>query len=90
MFHFVSVYLISLKIFFYFFDCIRSWLQHAGSFIVTRGLQSAQLSSCCTRVYLPQSMWDLSSPTRDQTCIPCIGRQRLNHWTARKVPSYFS
>ena len=81
MFHFVSVYLISLKNFFYLFVFIRSWLQHAGSFTVAHGLQSAQLSSCCTRAYLPQSMWDLSSPTRDQTCIPCIGRQLLDHWT---------
>ena len=28
-------------------------------------------------------MWDLNSQTRDQTCISCIGRQILNHWTAR-------
>ena len=31
-------------------------------------------------------MWDLSSPTRDQTCVPCIGRQILYHWTTREVP----
>ena len=31
-------------------------------------------------------MWDLSSPTKDQTHIPCIGRQSLNHWTSREVP----
>ena len=30
-------------------------------------------------------MWDLSSLARDQTCALCIGRQSLNHWTARKV-----
>ena len=30
------------------------------------------------------SMWELSSPTRDWTC---IGRWSLNHWTARDVPS---
>ena len=35
-----------------------------------------------------QAMWDLSSPTRDRTCTPCIGRQRLNHWTAREVPQF--
>ena len=34
-----------------------------------------------------QGMWDLSSLTRDQTCTPCIGRQTLNHWTMREVPS---
>ena len=37
-------------------------------------------------VFWPQGMWDLSSLTRDQTCTPCIGRQSLNHWTAREVP----
>ena len=31
-------------------------------------------------------MWDLSSPIRDQTHVPCIGRQILNHWTTREVP----
>ena len=30
-------------------------------------------------------MWDLSSPTRDQTCIPSIGRQSLNHWNDGKI-----
>ena len=33
----------------------------------------------------PHGMWDLSSPNRDQTCAPCIGRQSFNHWTAREV-----
>ena len=27
-----------------------------------------------------------SSWTRDRTCVPCIGRQILNHWTTREVP----
>ena len=31
-------------------------------------------------------VWDLSSPTRDQTQTPCIGRQSFNHCSARKVP----
>ena len=30
-------------------------------------------------------MWDLSALTRDRTHAPCIGRQSLNHWTAREV-----
>ena len=32
-------------------------------------------------------MWDLSSPTRDQTHTSCIGRQSLNHRTTREVPN---
>ena len=35
-------------------------------------------------------MWDLSSPTRDQTHILCIERQSLNHWTVREVPHLLS
>ena len=31
-------------------------------------------------------MWDLSSLTRDQSCIPCIGRWILHHWITREVP----
>ena len=27
-----------------------------------------------------------SPPTRDQTHVPCIARQTLNHWTSREVP----
>ena len=40
----------------------------------------------CVLVFWPRGMWDLSSPTRDRTRNPCIGRQSLNHWTAREVP----
>ena len=35
----------------------------------------------------PHCVWDPSSLTRDQTHTPCIGRQSLNHWTAREFPS---
>ena len=38
-------------------------------------------------VFWWQGMWDLSSPTRDQTCTPCIGRQSPSHWTTRGVPT---
>ena len=31
-------------------------------------------------------MWDLNSLTRNRTQTPCIGRQSLNHWTAREAP----
>ena len=36
-------------------------------------------------VFWSQSMWDLSPLTRDQTRTLCIGRWRLNHWTAREI-----
>ena len=31
-------------------------------------------------------MWDSDYPIRDQTCISCLGRQILHHWTTREVP----
>ena len=37
-------------------------------------------------VFWPRDMWDISSPTRDRTRTPWIGRRSLNHWTAREVP----
>ena len=33
-----------------------------------------------------RGMWDLSSLTRNQTCVPCVGRWSLNQWTTREVP----
>ena len=34
-----------------------------------------------------QGMSDSRSLTRDQTSTLCIGRESLNHWTAREVPN---
>ena len=33
-----------------------------------------------------EGIWDLSFPTRDQTCTPWLKARNLNHWTAREVP----
>ena len=44
------------------------------------------LSSCGTRAYLLQDMWDLSSLNRDRTCVSCLGRWILHHWTTKEVP----
>ena len=41
-------------------------------------------------VFWPRGMWDLSSPNRDWTCTPCIGRRSSNHWTTREVPIYLT
>ena len=37
-------------------------------------------------VFWPRGMWDLSSPTRDGNCTPCIGKKSPNPWTTREVP----
>ena len=52
-------------------------------------VEACELSSCGTRALLPCSMWDLSSLTRDRTCVPWIGRQIFFHWTPREVPHAF-
>ena len=35
------------------------------------------------------SINDLHSRSSDQTCILCVGRQILNHWTTREVRTHF-
>ena len=50
------------------------------------GSRARGLCSCSAWAQLPLVMWDVSSPTRDRTCIACIGRRILNHWTTSKVP----
>ena len=40
-------------------------------------------------VFWLRGMWDPSSPTRDQTRTPCIGRLSLNYWTTREVHYIF-
>ena len=41
---------------------------------------------CFGLFFWPWSIWDLSSPVRDQTHTSCIGWQNLNHWTTKEVP----
>ena len=60
----------------------------------TQGLHvSCEIFHCSIRTLqlwhgglLLLSMWDLSSLTRDQTCVACVARQTLNQWTTREVP----
>ena len=39
-------------------------------------------------VFWPRGTWDLSSPTRDRTHTPCIGRWSGNHRPTWEVPSW--
>ena len=50
------------------------------------GSHSAQPPECghsSHGVWAPSlhGMWDFSSHPRGQTCVPCIGRRIVNHWT---------
>ena len=73
-----------------FQNSVFIWLRRIFVLHVNSGCGSQapehRLSSCGIWTDLPQSIWDLSSLTRDRTCIPCIMRQILNHWMAREVP----
>ena len=62
------------------FGCIWSQLRHSGSSLQHVGpfvAAHVTLQLWC-RAQLPYGMWDLSSPTRDQTQVSCIARQSLN------------
>ena len=56
------------------FSCCSTWARE-------HRLTSCGVWLSCS----PQHMG--SSQTRDQTCVPCLSRQILNHWTSRKVPA---
>ena len=56
--------------------------RHVGSVVVARGLQSAG-SVVVAHGHVG------SSPTRERTCVPCIGRRVLNHCATRDVPALF-
>ena len=53
-------------------------------FVCVHGMWA--FSSCGTQVYLPHSMWEFSTHTRNQTSVPRTGRWICNHWTTREVP----
>ena len=67
----------------------------AGSSIAVCRLSLAVMhmdfSSCSSWVWawLPSSMCDFSSPSRDRNSVPRTARWILNHWTTTEVPSFF-
>ena len=67
--------------FLFFLGCAGSSLQCAG--FSGGGAQAAGHKGLVV-----VALWLVGSfHTRDRTCVPCIGRQILNHWTASKVPN---
>ena len=47
--------------------------------------RACRFSGCGTQAQLHCGMWDLSSQTKYQTCVPCICRQILNHQATREI-----
>ena len=64
---------------------MRGLLSSCGVWVFSL-VEVRELSSCGSQAQLPRGMWDLSSPTRHPTRVPCMGRRTLNHWTTREVP----
>ena len=57
----------------------------------TRHQQAKLLTTLCVGLlvclfFLPCCLWDLGSPTRDQTLARLAVKSQFNHWTAREVP----
>ena len=48
--------------------------------------RACRLSNCGAQAWLPCSTWGPISLIRAQTCIPCTGRQILNHCSTRETP----
>ena len=69
---------------------------HCGGFALPSSLlECSDFSSCSSRLQSTGSGAVVLEPgrpaacgiqTRDQTCVPCVGRQILNRWTTSKAP----
>ena len=61
------------------------WASHCGDFssFAAQVLGCPGLNSCGVWAVAPRHVG--SSQTRDRTCVPCIGRWILIHWTTREV-----
>ena len=70
------------------FIAVHGPLTVVASLVAGHRLQTRRLSSCGSRAQLLRGMWE-SSQTRARTCVPCIGRQILNHCTTREAPLVF-
>ena len=62
---------------------------HYSGFSHCTSSQCAIFRSCDAQDWLPCGVWGLSSLTGDRTCVPCIGRGILNHWTPKDSPLLF-
>ena len=67
------------------FSSCSAWASHHGTFSCcgAQALGHVGFSSCGPGLVVPQHVE--SSRTRDQTYVPCIGRQILNYWTTSKI-----
>lgn len=69
-------------------SCGTPQVLHCG---VTLPVAGRLLSSCSGQAQShphPTSIWDLSSLTRNQSHVFCIGGWILNHWTSGQVPLF--
>ena len=66
------------------FITVRGPLTIAASLVAEHRLQMRRLSNCGSRAQPLRGMRD-HSRTRDQTRVPCIGRQILNHCATREA-----
>ena len=57
-------------------------------FLINSNIENS-LSFIIIILSLPQSMWDLCSMTRYQTCAPCREEWSLKHWTNRGIPENY-
>ena len=66
-------------------SCSRRGIFHSSAQTL---VEACELGSWSVQAQLLPRMRDLSSLTRDQTCVSCIARWSLNHGTTREVPAF--
>ena len=71
------------------FIAVHGPLTIAASLVAEHRLQTRRLSSCgSTGSVAPRHVG--ASQTRARTCVPCIGRQILNHCATREAPKRYN
>ena len=81
LFHFISS-------FYLFTGHIRSQLQHGVFYCIVWAPEWPWAQQLQCEGFCSYGTWDLSSPSKVGTQIPCVGRWILNHWATREVPHF--
>ena len=82
-FYFIWLHQVSVGTYVIFNASCKVFCWGAQTLVVACGLRN-----CGVRAYFLHGMWDLTSPARDWTSVPCTTRQILSQWTTSEVSGF--